>query len=216
MTMKMIKHIGLVLGVAFVAAASAAATMLWLPTNSSNDAQSLVATALPQAREIPAVTLTQHTGEPWQVEHPQGRWQMVFFGFTFCPDVCPTTLADLAGMLERLDTPPAATPDVVFISVDPNRDSLQRLEDYVGHFHEDFIGVTGGRDAIDTLTQSLGIAYQLHEPDASGQYAVDHSAAILLINPQGQLQALWQPPHGRSVLAEEFQLIRQRVSAGQS
>ena len=118
-------------------------------------------------------------------------------------------------MSRSIAPPPAATPDVVFISVDPDRDSLQRLEDYVGHFHEDFIGVTGGRDAIDTLTQSLGIAYKLHEPDASGQYAVDHSAAILLINPQGQLQALWQPPHGRSVLAEEFQLIRQRVSAGQ-
>lgn len=216
MSMRRIQQLGLLLGVALVAAVAAAATMIWLPQAGTSDERDLVATHLPQAREIPAVNLQQHTGQTWQAAHPQGRWQLVFFGFTYCPDVCPTTLADLAGMLERLEPDSTPTPEVVFISVDPDRDSLQRLDDYVGHFHDDFVGVTGARDQIDTLTQALGIAYTLHEPGADGQYAVDHSSAILLLNPQGQLQALWQPPHGRSVLAEEFKIIRQRVNAGRS
>ena len=214
--MKQIKQLGLLLGVAVVAAVAAAATMVWLPQAGTNTHQALVATHLPQARDLPAVRLQQHTGQTWQAAHPQGRWQLVFFGFTYCPDVCPTTLADLAGMLERFESQPTTAPEVVFISVDPGRDSLQRLDDYVGHFHDDIVGVTGARDQIDTLTQALGIAYTLHEPGADGQYAVDHSSAILLLDPQGQLQALWQPPHGRSVLAEEFKIIRQRVNAGRS
>ena len=94
--------------------------------------------------------------------------------------------------------------------MDPARDTPALLGQYVSHFHDDFLGLSGERQAIDTLTESLGIAYTLHPPDENGDYAVDHSAAILLIDPRGRLRALWQPPHGRDVLAREFRQIRQQ------
>ena len=208
--MTTLRRLFLPVGIAPIAGISAAGTMLWWP-ESSPPTQEMVGTVLPNARALPAVDLSRHDGEPWQAAHPDAQWQFVFFGFTHCPDVCPTTLADLAGMQQRLNQAGSqSTPEVVFISVDPGRDTLSRLERYVGHFHDDFVGVTGEREAIDTLTRALGISYTLHEPNADGDYAVDHSAAILLIDPSGQLRALWQPPHGRAVLAEEFMQIKKR------
>jgi len=170
-----------------------------------------VGTVLPEARDLPTVSLTDHDGGDWTQADFEGRWQYLFFGFTHCPDVCPMTLATLAGALERLEQADVERlPEVVFVSVDPQRDTPAAMKTYVEHFNDDFIGVTGERDSIDQLASALGISYTLHEPDSSGDYAVDHSAAILLIDPQGRLRALWQPPHGRDVLADEFRQIRQR------
>lgn len=196
-----------------MAIVAAAATALW-PENAIGPGQDTgvaVGTVLPEARELPAVTLTDHQGENWTRESLEGEWQYLFFGFTNCPDVCPLTLATLAGALDQLEQSQAAVvPGVVFVSVDPQRDTPAAMKTYVEHFNDDFVGVTGERAAIDRLTEALGISYTLHEPGEDGDYAVDHSAAILLIDPQGRLRALWQPPHGRDVLAEEFRQIRKR------
>lgn len=192
-------------------------TALWPETANEPAADSGVAvgTVLPQARELPAVALTDYHGERWTNAALEGEWQYLFFGFTNCPDVCPLTLATLAGTLDRLDQSEAEViPEVVFVSVDPQRDTPAAIKTYLEHFHDDFIGVTGERAAIDRLTGALGISYKLHEPDSNGDYAVDHSAAILLIDPRGRLRALWQPPHGRDVLAEEFRQIRQQFPSG--
>ena len=205
----------LYLSAALAAGLAAASTLLLAPgigpgPGDAADDAAMVGTVLPEPRPLPAVSLTDHHGAPWTpADDLTGRWQFVFFGFTHCPDVCPMTLATLAGTLERLDAA-TARPEVVFISVDPQRDTPAAMADYVSHFHDAFIGVSGERDQIDRLTEALGIAYTLHAPDENGDYAVDHSAAILLIDPQGRLRALWQPPHGRAVLAEEFQRIRAR------
>ncbi len=219
--MPAVRSFALPLIVAFVAAIAAAATVLLWPapehasSRDSNTAvnadRGLVATVLPRPRSLPAVTLTAPDGRRWTTSDLSGNWHFLFFGFTHCPDVCPMTLADLAGTLQRLaDNGTRPLPGVVFVSVDPGRDTPERLGDYVSHFHDDVVGLTGERDAIDTLTSALGISYTLHAPDANGDYAVDHSAAILLLDPEGRLRALWQPPHGREVLAEEFRQIQQR------
>ncbi|MDR9413127.1 MAG: SCO family protein [Spiribacter sp.] len=199
---------------ALVAGVTAAVVTLWWSGQDGDRRASVeVGTVLPEARPLPPVTLTADNGATWTTADFEGNWQFVFFGFTHCPDVCPMTLADLAGTLQRLeDADTRPLPEVVFVSVDPGRDTPDILETYVGHFHDAFVGVTGEREAIDTLTASLGISYTLHEPDAQGDYAVDHSAAILLIDPQGALRAVWSPPHGRQVLADEFRAIRARFS----
>ena len=206
--------VGLFITVALVAGLSAAGAMMFWPgpeSGADRPSQEMVGTVLPQARALPEVTLTDHEGGPWTSADLTGRWQYLFFGFTHCPDVCPMTLATLAGAVQALKTDGAgAMPEVVFVTVDPERDTPAAMENYVGHFNDAFVGVTGGREEIDRLTDALGISYTLHEPDENGDYAVDHSAAILLIDPQGRLRALWQPPHGRDVLAEEYRRIQQR------
>ncbi|WP_165385678.1 SCO family protein [Spiribacter vilamensis] len=204
--------------VAVVAAVIAGVVTAFWPqaeTGSGADSGDAVGTVLPEARELPSVTLTNDEGERWTNAALEGEWQYLFFGFTNCPDVCPLTLATLAGALDRLDESDAEViPEVVFVSVDPQRDKPAAIKTYLEHFHDDFIGVTGERAAIDRLTGALGISYKLHEPDSNGDYAVDHSAAILLIDPRGRLRALWQPPHGRDVLADEFRQIRQQFPTG--
>ncbi len=191
-----------VIAIMALSAVMAAAAVLFWP---EPEPPETVATVFPQARELPDVTLIDHHGNPWSRDHLEDGWEIVFFGFTHCPDVCPMTLATLAGALAQLEDNQAdVIPEVVFISVDPGRDTPDKLGTYVRHFHDDFTGVSADQATIDQLTRALGIAYSLGEPDANGDYAVDHSAAILLINPEGRLQALWQPPHGRSVIADEF------------
>ena len=198
--------------VALVAGLSAAGAMMFWPEPERDlRPEEMVGTVLPQARVLPEVTLKDHQGDTWTQADLDGGWHYLFFGFTHCPDVCPMTLATLAGAMQELERDGVEEmPAGVFVTVDPRRDTPAVMANYVAHFHDDFVGVTGSREEIDRLTQSLGISYTLHEPDANGDYAVDHSAAILLIDPQGRLRALWQPPHGRDVLAEEYRRIQQR------
>ena len=204
--------VALFMVVALVAGLSAAGAMMFWPEPGRDlRPEELVGTVLPQARALPEVSLEDHDGDSWTQADLNGRWHYLFFGFTHCPDVCPMTLATLAGAMQQLESDGVEEmPEVVFVTVDPRRDTPAAMANYVEHFHDDFVGVTGAREEIDRLTQSLGISYTLHEPDANGDYAVDHSAAILLIDPQGRLRALWQPPHGRDVLAEEYRRIQQR------
>ena len=211
-TMKNNSRVGLFVTVALVAGLSAAGAMMFWPAPAPESrSQAMVGTVLPEARALPAVTLTDHDGETWTPADLAGGWHYLFFGFTHCPDVCPMTLATLAGAMQQLENEAAdALPEVVFVTVDPQRDTPATMKNYVSHFHDDFVGITGAPDEIDRLTDALGISYALHEPDENGDYAVDHSAAILLIDPQGRLRALWQPPHGREVLAEEYLRIHDR------
>lgn len=166
-------------------------------------------TVLPEARPLPDVALIDHDGDTFNTRDLAEGWQLLFFGFTYCPDVCPMTLAQLTGVLVDIEAQdPSAVPEVLFVSVDPTRDTPEQLKQYVQHFHPSIRGATGNLEAIDTLTGSLGIAYTLHEPDEHGQYPVDHSAAVLLIDPEGGMKAVWQPPHGRAAMVHDFLRIK--------
>lgn len=150
-------------------------------------------TLLPQPRLLPEFTLTDQDGKPFTKSALQGHWSLVFPGFTHCPDICPTTLATLKTLhaeLAQLGKPLK----VVFLSVDPARDQSAQLASYVRYFNPEFIGVTAAEPQLAHFTQSLLISYVKVPGAMPGAYSMDHSAAIVLINPQAQLAGFFTPP----------------------
>jgi len=136
---------------------------------------------------------------------------VLFFGFTHCPDVCPSALYDLAQIRKSLaqDHPESARDlQVLFVSVDPERDTPEKLNQYVDYFDPSFIGVTGPEAQLAPLTLQLGIAYRIedHEP-GSQQYTVDHSASFLLMNPDGKLHGVFPAPHQTEKMAAEIAAV---------
>lgn len=141
----------------------------------------------------------------------QGKWTFLFFGYSHCPDVCPLTLTVLKDVEKELRATPEAAKDVqyAFVSVDPARDTPEYLHEYVRYFNPDFIGLTGPEEKLSAFTRQLGVLYMHGEPDSNGSYLVDHTAAILLTDPEGRLVGLFQLPHEVPVITEQFRQIRQ-------
>lgn len=132
----------------------------------------------------------------------QGRWTFLLFGYTHCPDVCPTHLALLSGVMKHLAG--AERPHVVFVSVDPSRDRLDVLQRYVPAFDPTFIGATGSDAALKPLVQSLSAYYVRNAPErGSESYSVDHSSTIFLIAPDGRLKAAFQDPLESRMMARD-------------
>jgi protein SCO1/2 len=163
---------------------------------------------LPEPRVIADFALFDDEGAAFSLDNLRGHWSLIFFGFTHCPDVCPTALLDLKQIHEELlqIRGDAATPhQVLFVSVDPERDTAEQLHSYVNYFHSDFIGVTGPEEQLGPLTMQLGIAYRVeaHEP-GSTQYNVDHSISIMLTDPEGRLHGVFPAPHDADRMAAEL------------
>jgi protein SCO1/2 len=159
-------------------------------------------------RPLPAFSLVDQAGRPFGPERLRGRWNFLFFGFVNCPDICPTTLATLAAARKSLaDLPADERPGVAFVSVDPGRDTPELLGRYVAHFDPAFVGATGTAEAIAALTKALGIAVIIGPPAADGSYAVDHSAAIYLVDPEARTAALFGAPHDAGAIARDFRRI---------
>jgi protein SCO1 len=166
------------------------------------------ATVFAEPRALPAFGLIDHAGAPFGVQRLRGHWTFLFFGFVNCPDVCPTTLATLAQVREALaDLPEPDQPGVVLVSVDPGRDTPPVLARYVAHFDPSFAGVTGSPGAIDSLTRALGVAVVVGPPAADGNYAVDHTAAMFLVDPEGRFAALFNTPHEAGAIERDFRRI---------
>ena len=165
----------------------------------------------PQARYIDEFSLETATGQPFTQDNLQGQWSLLFAGFTNCPDICPDTLAVLAQSMRELDMMRMENkPQVIFLSVDPARDQGRHLADYVQWFHDEFIGVTGEDPEIERLTRQLGLVYYLEDPDEeTGFYNVDHSASVLIIDPEGRLRGRFGPAvTSEDVTADVFALAR--------
>lgn len=162
------------------------------------------ATLLEQARPVPVVTLFDHNGEAFSPGKLNGEWSLWFFGFTNCPDVCPTTLATLAQVKKGLRED---MPQVVLVSVDPERDDPSRLKSYTQYFDESFIGATGPFGALDELTKGLGVAYQKLPGENDNDYQVDHTSWLMLLNPDGELVAYFSPPHQPGQIANDIKKI---------
>ncbi len=163
---------------------------------------------LPEPRVIADFALVDDEGAPFSLDNLRGQWSLIFFGYTHCPDVCPSTLYDLKLVhekLEQLDGDGESGHQVLFVSVDPERDTPEQLKKYVDYFHPDFIGVTGPQEQLAPLTMQLGIAYRIEEHEAGAtQYNVDHSVSILLMDPQGQLHGVFPAPHDADKMAGEL------------
>jgi protein SCO1/2 len=162
---------------------------------------------LPEPRVIADFALIDDDGEPFSLDNLRGQWSLIFFGFTHCPDVCPSTLNDLKLVHEKLVqlNGDASGHQILFVSVDPDRDTPDKLQQYVNYFHPDFIGVTGPQEQLAALTMQLGIAYRVQQHEAgSMQYNVDHSVSVLLIDPQAQLRGVFPAPHDAERMASEL------------
>jgi protein SCO1/2 len=150
----------------------------------------------PTPRALTDFRMETAQGEPFTRDNLEGRWSLMFFGFTNCPDVCPDTLAMLAQSMDQLRLMRREElPQVVFVSVDPERDQGELLADYVQWFDEAFVAVTGAEEQLQALTRQLGIVYYRDQPDENtGFYNVDHSAAVMIIDPQGRLHGRFSHP----------------------
>ena len=166
------------------------------------------ATLFQEPRPLPELKLIDQAGRAYGRERLRGHWNFLFFGFVNCPDICPTTLATLAAVRKELaDLPAGELPGVTLVSVDPGRDSPAALARYVAHFDPSFTGVTGSADAISSLTESLGVAVIIGPEAADGNYAVDHTAAIFLVDPEARVAALFGTPHQARTIANDYRRI---------
>ena len=163
----------------------------------------------PQSKALQAFALEDQNGRAFGLDRLRGHWTLLFFGYTNCPDICPVTLAVLENALTlmRKADADAELPQVVFVSVDPKRDTPEHLGAYVSHFDPSFVGVTGSDANLAAFAGQLGALYVLGDADAEGQYSVDHTAALFLIDPRGHLVALFQAPHAADVLARDIPRI---------
>ena len=166
------------------------------------------ATLFEASRPLPAIALQDQSERAFDRGRMRGHWTLLFFGFTNCPDVCPTTLATLAEARRQLaDLPPGEIPDVVLATVDPARDTPATLARYVAHFDPSFTGITGSPESIEAFTRDLGVAVMIGEPAADGSYTVDHSAAVFLIDPAAEFTALFSTPHEAATIARDYRRI---------
>ncbi len=148
----------------------------------------------PQPRALPDFSLDQSDGTPLTRDELTGRWTLVFLGFTHCPDVCPTTLTELAGAQKAWEAlPEAERPRVLFVSVDPERDSAAQTGEYARYFHPATWAATTGEPALQDFASALGLVY-MKVPVDGGDYTMDHSTAVVLIDPRGRQAGLIRPP----------------------
>jgi protein SCO1/2 len=167
------------------------------------------ATLLPVLKNLAPFSLTDHTEQTFDNSRLLGQWTLLSFGYTHCPDICPTTLAMLDEVDNSLKQQHAEFAyQMGFVSIDPARDTTSRLADYVTYFNPDFLGITGNEPALQQLTQPLGILYKKVETEKSAmEYVMDHSASIILVDPQGRYRALFSPPHDPAIMAEDILTI---------
>ena len=193
--------IALVAGVALAAG-------LWLAmTTVSQNRQLQFATELPAPSRLPEFSLLDQNGNHVDASVFEGQWDLVFFGFTHCPDICPITLQVLSDARRQLaDAGHSPLPRIVLVSVDPERDTPEALGNYVAAFGEDNLGITGELQELKKLTSVLGIFFQKAASD-SEYYSVDHSSVVVVIDPDGRYRAVFSSPHKPSNFVRDLPLL---------
>lgn len=169
-------------------------------------------TLLPTPRVLPAFSLQQSDGTALTGEELRGHWTVVFIGFTHCPDICPTTLAELSGAQKQWTTLPAATrPRVLFISADPERDSPKLTGDYAHAFNSDSLAATAPVPELEPFTRSLSLVFMKvpsqNGPGPSGNpadYSIDHSASLIVLDPQARMAGVISPPFDPKAIAADL------------
>jgi protein SCO1/2 len=193
---------------------AALAAVLWFVATPAQPPRPLPAALndvlLPEPRPLEDFALTDMNGKPFDLKRLNEGWSFIFFGYTHCPDICPTALTTLRLAAKQLEQGEGNYRDTrfVFISVDPRRDSLAQLKQYVGYFHPDFLAATGDKGQIDTLARQLGAVYMFDGDTDSEDYIVNHSASIVLVDPQGRWVGRFNPPHSAAAIADEYRALR--------
>jgi len=157
---------------------------------------------------LPAFNLDGTGNETFSRDDLRGKFSLLFFGFTNCPDICPLTLATLAQAYGELENAVSQLPGVVFVSVDPNRDSTEGITAYLQNFDARFAGATGSRRNLDPLLRTLGVTVMVHEPPDQQSYTVTHNGTIYMIGPDAELIATIDGSVTASELAIDFRRVR--------
>ena len=189
----------------------------WLAASDrANDSRAMllpdrVMTLFPVPKPLTAFALTDQQNQAFDLSQLKGKWSFLFFGFTHCPDICPTTLATLARARDTIAKSELGAEDVqfVFISVDPNRDTAAKLKQYVDHFDTTFLGVTGDDVQVGNLARQLGAAYQVMFTPGMENYAVYHTPAVFLVDPLARYHAMFTPPFDAETISRRFKVLRQ-------
>ncbi|MBS0199600.1 MAG: SCO family protein [Proteobacteria bacterium] len=170
----------------------------------------------PQPRAIPAFSLQRGDGSALTADTLRGHWTLVFIGFTHCPDVCPTTLALLSSAQKQWRAlPEASRPRLLFVSVDPGRDTPRQVEAYAHGFDPDTLAATADLKPLEAFTHSLSMVFMRSEPPAgapANTYSVDHSAAIVVLDPQVRMAGTITPPFDPQAIAADMTALSQAKS----
>ena len=162
----------------------------------------------PSARSLNLNNIELTTGAALDRTFFEDKWTIVFLGYTYCPDICPTTLNDLGKFEKQIsDKDYASMLQVLFVTADPKRDSLQRLNEYTGYFSKKFISATGHAEDLKNFSQSMNLMFIENNSSNDEHYLVDHSSAMALINPNGQFQATFTAPHKIENLEMAFDFL---------
>ena len=169
------------------------AVFMYLATQGARE-RPVAAIVLPAPAPLPELDLIDDSGAAFTEADFRGGWQLVFFGFTHCPDICPATLQQLSIARKRVIESGAGFPEILLVSVDPERDTVEALNAYVTNFGDGVRGVTGSLDEIRKLTSAVGVFFE-KAGNLDGDYTVDHSAAVLVIDDGGNWHSLFSAPH---------------------
>lgn len=174
------------------------------------------ATVLPTPRAVQPFQLVDSQNQLWTNQKLQGHWTLLFFGFTHCGYMCPTTMGVLKQVYEDLQKQNKPLPQVLFVSIDPDRDTPKKIKEYVSSFNPDFQGATGSKQQIEKLTHDFSVVYMKvaapkDEKAGAMNYQIDHSGTLLLINPKGELFAVFSMPHDAERITKDVGLIEVRV-----
>jgi len=169
-----------------------------------------------QPRELPTFSLQQSDGTQLVPGELKGHWTLVFLGFTHCPDVCPTTLAQLAQAQKQWTAlPDPIRPRVLFVSVDPERDSPDAIGEYAHGFDRDTLAATTDVPALETFARSLSMVFAKVPAPAGAppdQYSIDHSASIAVLDPQARMAGVIMPPLDPRAIAADMAALTQASS----
>jgi protein SCO1/2 len=216
------KQIGLKFSILMTTVAlSATLAGAWLAgSGRGNNSQAMllpdrVMTLFPDPKPLTAFALTDHKNRVFDLAGLKGKWSFLFFGFTHCPDICPTTLAILARARDNIAKSTVGADDVqfVFISVDPNRDTAGKLGQYVAYFDTTFLGVTGNDAQIGNLARQLGAPYQVEFKLGVENYPVYHTTTVFLVDPRARYHAMFTPPLDAETISRRFKVLRELEGA---
>ena len=174
----------------------------WFTTQSTENETPKYLQTFPEPRQLAEVTLVNQQGETVTNEVFKGHWSLLFLGYTFCPDVCPTTMAALGKIYPELKNISTDSPiQVVFVSVDPKRDTPERLASYVEYFNPEFVALTGEHKMLFPFARSMGLMYAIAESTDNPNYLVDHSASVVVVDPNGLAIGRFKPEYNPGELA---------------
>lgn len=165
---------------------------------------------LPNTKEITYPDFTDHTGKPFNKDNFLGKWSIVFFGFTNCPDICPTTMQTLKEVKKSLVQSSAwHNYQTIMVTVDPEVDDSERLNNYVPFFDPEFIGLTTDKETTAQFAKQLGILFIKRQTEGANNYEVDHSASIILIDPEGRWAGVISAPHKADTISADLKKLAQ-------